>query len=159
MSASTLLTSSECRAAFDALLAGTHRQLRLYDRDLELWELEAPARHAALRAFCVAGGGRRIECLLDEDRDLARMHPRLMRLLRDFGHVLEIRHADPLTPRPDEAFVLADSHGVLRRPDKAALRGSVHPDDPATASALQQRFTELWQRAPGRIAATPLGLS
>ncbi len=158
MIASDLLTPSECRAAFDALLAGTRRQLRLYDRDLELWALDDPARHAALRAFCVAGGGRRVECLLDETGRVASAHPRLMQLVRDFGHVLEIRQADPLAPRPDQAFVLADRHGVLLRADKAAMRGKVHPDDAATVSALQQDFEALWQRAQGQVAATTLGL-
>ncbi len=54
-------TPSELHAAFDALLAGTQRQLRLYDHDLRWLDLDAAPRHAALRALCVAGGGRRIE--------------------------------------------------------------------------------------------------
>ena len=151
-------TPAEFRAAFDALLAATHRQLRLYDHDLSLLDIDDAPRLAALRALCVAGGGRRIELLLDDIGRVARDFPRLMVLLRDFGHVLEIRQADPDAPRPDQAFVLADRHGVLLRPDKAAVRGALHEADPARATALDHGFEEMWQRAPASVSASTLGL-
>ena len=151
-------TPSEFRAAFDALLAGTHRLLRVYDHDLSLLDIDDAPRLAALRALCVAGGGRRIELLLDDISRVARDHPRLMLLLRDFGHVLEIRQADPDAPRPDEAFVLADRHGVLLRADKSTVHGTLHPDDPGSATALHQNFEGMWQRAPASVSATTLGL-
>ena len=154
----TFETTSEFRDAFDTLLAGTQRQLRVYDHDLSVLDIDHPARLAALRALCVAGGGRRIELLLDDISRVARDHPRLMPLLRDFGHVLEIRQADPNAPRPDQAFVLADRHGMLVRADKAATRGTLHEDDPGSTAALHQSFEGMWQRAPASVSATTLGL-
>lgn len=158
MNTSTCITPSDCRAAFDAILARTPRELRLYDRDLELWQLDDATRHAALRALCVAGGGRRIECLLDDTRDVARKHPRLMQLVRDFSHVLAIRQVDPDAPRPDHACVLANRHDVLLRADKNAPHGTLHLDDPARAAALNQDFESLWQCAQAPLSATTLGL-
>ncbi|KAB2325263.1 hypothetical protein F8A86_02440 [Betaproteobacteria bacterium SCN1] len=158
MNALTFDTPAEGRAAFDTLLAGAHRLIRLYDREPLPWALDDTDRHAVLRAFCAAGGGRRIECLFDDTRHLTRDCPRLMRLLRDFGHVLEIRQTEADTPLPDEAFALADRHGILLRADKAALHGIMHPDDPGRATRLHQTFEALWQRAAVRISATPLGL-
>ncbi|MDP1645086.1 MAG: hypothetical protein Q8L71_06235 [Thiobacillus sp.] len=151
-------TPSEFRAAFDALLAGTQRQLRLYDHDLSLLDIDHAPRHAALRALCVAGGERRIELLLDDISRVARDHPRLMQLVRDFGHVLEILQADPDAPRPEQAFVLADRHGVLLRADKMAVHGTLHLDDPGSAVALHQSFEGMWQRAPASVSTTTLGL-
>ncbi|MHB1215108.1 MAG: DUF7931 domain-containing protein [Thiobacillus sp.] len=151
-------TPSEFRAAFDALLTSTQRLLRVYDHDLSLLDIDHAPRHATLRTLCVAGGGRRIELLLDDIDRVARDHPRLMQLVRDFGHVLEIRQADPNAPRPDQAFVLADRHGVLLRADKTAVRGAVHPDDPGGTTALHQTFEAMWQRAPASVPATTLGL-
>lgn len=151
-------TPSEFRSAFDTLLAGTHRQLRVYDHDPGLLEIDHPPRLAALRALCVAGGGRRIELLFDDISHVARDHPRLLLLLRDFGHVLEIRQADPDAPRPDQAFVLADRRGVLLRADKGVVHGAFHEDDPARATALNHSFEEMWQRAPAQVSATTLGL-
>ncbi len=151
-------TPAEFRAAFDTLLASTPRQLRLYDHDLSLLEIDHLSRHASLRALCVAGSGHRIELLLDDISRVVRDHPRLMQLVRDFGHVVEIRQTDPHAPRPDQAFVLADRHGVLVRADKAAVHGTLHPDDPAGAIPLQQRFEGMWQRSPAGVSASTLGL-
>lgn len=150
-------TPSEFRSAFDALLAGTHRQLRVYDHNLDLFEIDDAPRHAMLRALCVAGGSR-IELLLDDISRVARSHPRLMQLVRDFSHVLEIRQADPDAPRPDEAFALADHHGVLLRADKAAVHGTLHLDDARDAVLLHQQFEGMWQRSPAGVSATTLGL-
>ncbi len=151
-------TPAEFRAAFDALLSGTHRQLRLYDHDLGLLDLDHLDRHASLRALCVAGAGRRVELLLDDISRVARDLPRLMQLVRDFGHVLEIRQADPIAPRPDQAFVLADRHGVLLRADKAAVHGTLQLDAPHDAIPLHQSFELMWQRSPASVTATTLGL-
>lgn len=154
----TFETPAEFRTAFDALLTGTLHRLRLYDHDLSLLDIDHQPRHASLRALCVAGGGRRIELLLDDISRVASDHPRLMQLVRDFGHVIEIRQTDPDMPHPDQAFVLADQHGVLIRADKAAVHGTLHADDPGSASPLHQSFEGLWQRAPASLSATTLGL-
>lgn len=154
----TFETPSEFRAAFDALLAGAQRQLRLYDHDLSLLDIDHLPRHTALRALCVAGGGRRIEFLLDDISRVTRDQPRLMQLVRDFSHVLEIRQADPDAPRPDQAFVLADRHGVLLRADKSAVHGTLHMDDTRDSVALQQSFESMWQRSQASVTATSLGL-
>ena len=154
----TFETPSEYRTAFDTLLSHTQRQIRLYDHDLSLFDIDQQPRHASLRALCVADGGRRIELLLDDIQHVARNHPRLMQLVRDFGHVIEIRQADPVAPRPDQAFVLADRQGVLLRADKTAVHGTFHPDDPHTAVALNHDFEAMWQRSQASVTATTLGL-
>ena len=151
-------TPAELRAAFDALLVSTQRQLRVYDHDLGLFDIDHLPRHAALRALCVSGGRRRIELMLDDISRVARDHPRLMQLVRDFGHVIEIRQADPAAPRPDQAFVLADRYGVLLRADKAAVHGTLHMDDARDSVALQQSFDAMWQRSQASVTATTLGL-
>jgi hypothetical protein len=151
-------TPAEYRAALDQLLATDPRPLRIYDHDLDLLGLDALARHDTLRALCVAGGGRRIDILLDDISQVARAHPRLMQLVRDFGHVLDIRQADADAPRPDQAFVLAGRQSALVRPDKRAISGALHPGDTPLAVSLQQSFETLWQHAQTRVSATTLGL-
>jgi hypothetical protein len=151
-------TPSELHAAFDALLARTQRQLRVYDHDLSLLDLDQLPRHAALRAMCVAGGGHRVELLLDDIHHLTRNCPRLMQLVRDFSHVIEIRQADPDAPRPDEAFALADQRSMLIRADKTALRGTLHLDDASSTVNLHHSFESMWQRSQTHVSATTLGL-
>lgn len=151
-------TPSGLHAAFDALLARTLRQLRVYDHDLSLLDLDHLPRHAALRALCVAGGGHRIELLLDDIHHISRDCPRLMQLVRDFSHVIEIRQADPDAPRPDQAFVVADHHSALIRADKLALRGTLHLDDASSTVNLHHSFESMWQRSQTHASATTLGL-
>lgn len=151
-------TPAEYRAALDQLLATAPHQLRIYDHDLTMLALDAPPRHDTLRALCVAGGGRRIEMLLDDIGQVARVHPRLMQLVRDFGHVLDIRQASADAPRPEQAFVLAGRHSVLIRPDKLALPGALHLDDAHHATPLHQSFDVMWQHAQTHVSATTLGL-
>ena len=154
----TFETPAEFRAAFDALLDSTQRQLRVYDQNLSLFDIDQLPRHNRLRTLCVAGSGRRIELLLDEIHHVARDCPRLMQLVRDFGHVIEIRQADPNMPRPDQAFALADRHGALVRADKSALHGTLHLDDAHSTILLHQEFESMWQRAQASVTATTLGL-
>ena len=151
-------TPAEFRAAFDALLDCAQRQLRVYDQSLSLLDIDQLPRHNRLRAICVAGGGRRIELLLDEIHHVARDCPRLMQLVRDFGHVIEIRQADPNMPRPDQAFALADRHGALVRADKLALHGTLHLDGAHASIQMHQEFEGMWQRAQASVTATTLGL-
>jgi hypothetical protein len=158
MSAQGFDTAAGYQAAFDTLLAAAGRQLCLYECTLDDLRLEDPARHAALRAFCNRGGGRRLDILLDETDTLRIRHPRLIGLLRDFGHVLAIRQADPDAARPDHGFIVADRRGVLKRFDKQSLRGSLDLDDPHSALLLHQEFDALWERAPVFVSATTLGL-
>jgi len=158
MSAQGFDTAAGYQTAFDTLLAAAGRQLYLYERTLDDLRLEDPARHAALRAFCTGGGGRRLDILLDETDTLRIRHPRLIGLLRDFGHVLAIRQADPDAARPDHGFIVADRRGVLKRFDKQSLRGSLDLDDPHSALLLHQEFDALWERAPVFVSATTLGL-
>jgi hypothetical protein len=151
-------TPSGLHAAFDALLARTLRQLRVYDHDLSLLDLDHLPRHAALRALCVADGGHRIELLLDDIHHISRDCPRLMHLVRDFSHVIEIRQADPDAPRPDQAFAVADHHSAIIRADKAALRGALHLDDASSTVNLHHSFESMWQRSQTHVSATTLGL-
>ncbi len=154
----TFETPAEFRAAFDALLDSTQRQLRVYDQNLSLFDIDQLPRHNRLRTICVAGSGRRIELLLDEIHHVARDCPRLMQLVRDFGHVIEIRQADQNMPRPDQVFALADRHGALVRADKSALHGTLHLDDAHSTILLHQEFEGMWQRAQAGVTATTLGL-
>ena len=158
MSAQGFDTAVAYQAAFDTLLGAAGRQLCLYERTLDDLHLEDPARHAALRASCTGGGGRRLDILLDETDTLRIRHPRLIGLLRDFGHVLSIRQTDAEASRPDHGFAIADRRGVLKRFDKQSLRGSLDLDDPRAALLLQQEFDALWERAPVFVSATTLGL-
>lgn len=151
-------TSSEYQTALDQILAAARQRIRLYDATLNEGGFNGKERYAALRDFCLAGNGRRLEILLDDPVYLQHHCPRLMELLRNFSHIVEVRQTDRDSGPPAYGFVLADRSVWLRRIDKTAFPGQFDLDDAASAALLHQQFDHLWPRAVASVSATTLGL-
>ena len=160
MSLTEFDTLADYQAALDILIAEAQWRLRFYDATLEKGGFNAAARYERLRAFCLVGGGqRRIEILLDDPVHVQTQCPRLMNLLRDFSHVVEIRQTDGDSERPVYAFALADRSIWLKRFDKDTLPGHWARDDAAGTVLLHQEFEQLWLRAIPNVSASTLGLA
>ena len=151
-------TLAEYQTALDQLIATAHHSLRIHDHDLQAGDFNSKARHAGLHTFCLAGSARRIEILLDDTAYVQNRCPRLMTLLRDFSHVIEVRQTEADSERSTCSFALADRSAWLKRFDKDALPGQLNLDDAANAALLHQQFDQLWQRAVASVSATTLGL-
>ena len=152
-------TLADYQTALDALIAEAQWRLRFYDATLEKGGLNAAARYQQLRAFCLGNPQRRIEILLDDPTHVQTQCPRLMSLLRDFSHIIEIRQTESDSERPAHGFALADRSAWLKRFDKDALPGLWARDDAAGAVLLHQAFEQLWQRATPNVSASTLGLA
>lgn len=152
-------THTEYLTALDGLIATAQWRLRFYDTTLETAGLNETSSYQQLRAFCLGNPQRRIEILLDDPIYVQTHCPRLMGLLRDFSHVLEIRQTESESQRPAYAFALADRGGWLKCFDKNALPGEWASDDAASAVLLHQEFQQLWQRAIPNVTISTLGLS
>ena len=157
MSETEFHTRDEYQAAFDRLIEVARLRICIYDSTLEKAGFDTPARHQRLREFCLAGVTRRIEILLDDTAYLQQQCPRLMTLLRDFSHVIEIRQTEVDSERPAYSFALADRNTWLKCFEKNAVTGQLALDD-AISTVLLQQFDQLWQRAPASVSATTLGL-
>jgi len=151
-------TLTEYQHALDELIAQAHARLRFYDATLENSGFNSAKPYARLRDFCLGGWPRRIEMLVDDPAYLQKHCPRVMHLLRDFSHVLEIRQCDDAAMRPEHAFALADCAGWLRRFDKHALVGQWAANDASGATTLNREFELLWQRAIPSVSFSTLGL-
>lgn len=152
-------TLAEYQDALEQLIASAQWRLRFYDTTLETAGLNETARYQQLRAFCLGNPQRRIEILLDDPTHVQTHCPRLMNLLRDFSHVLEIRQTESESERPAYAFALADRGGWLKCFDKNALPGEWSSDDAASAVLLHQEFEPLWQRGIPNVSVSTLGLA
>ncbi len=158
MSKSDFQTIVEYQAALDQIIVAAQHSIRIHDRDLDASGFNSMVAYEKLQRFCLAGGPRRIEILLDDTAYVQNRCPRLMTLLRDFSHVIEIRQTAADGEQPDYGFALGDRNMVLKRADKSALQGQLDADDAASAAVLHQQFDYLWQRAAGSVSATTLGL-
>jgi hypothetical protein len=151
-------TPGEYRQAFDRLLTGTRRHLRIYDQDLLELALDTPQRIEALRQLCLSGSFPRIEILLRDWSAVRDRQPRLMALLQQFSHAMEIRQEEQISEPAMESFVTGDDRLALVRPHRDGWRSLLHLDDPLSARAHIQNFDQLWQRSEGPLASRPLGL-
>jgi len=151
-------TPGEYRQAFDRLLSLSQRQLRIYDQDLLELALDSPRRIEALRQLCLSGSPQRIEILLRDWSTVRDRQPRLMGLLQQFSHVMEIRREEEISEPAMESFVIGDDRLILVRPHRDSWRSLLHLEDPLSARAHMQNFDQLWQRSEGPLAVRQMGL-
>lgn len=159
MSPTEFHTLTDYQTALDALIAEAQWRMRFYDATLEKSGFNTTLRYEQLRAFCLGSPQRRIEILLDDPTHVQTQCPRMMNLLRDFSHVVEIRQTESDSERLAHSFALADRSVWLKRFDKDALPGLWAHDDAAGAVLLHQEFEQLWQRAIPNVSASTLGLA
>lgn len=152
-------THADYLTALDALIAEAQWRLRFYDATLDKSGLNTVARCQHLRAFCLGSPQRQLEILLDDPALVQTRCPRLMSLLRDFSHIVEIRQTESDSERPAYGFALADRSVWLKRFDKDAEPGQWARDDAAGAVLLHQEFEQLWQRAIPNVSVSTLGLA
>ncbi len=143
------------KAVDTALLAATG-QMCVFDRDLSCIDLESPARVAALTDFLKAGGKLRI--VVHDTLRLESRSPRLLALLRNFLHSVELRRSsEDLRSLPECYLLGANGHGVVRfHVDHA--RGKLVCADAGEIRPWQDRFEQMWGTAEPCAIGRVLGL-
>ncbi len=145
------------RQAIDATLALASHEIRIFDRNTEQMALEEPARAELLAAF-LAGRDRRLRIVVHDPTFLLTRCPRLLALVRRYGHAVELRQSPDHLRNLADCEVLADkAHGTLRTHADHA-RGKRFVDDPQAIHPWWQRFDELWEASEPCSPATVLGL-
>jgi hypothetical protein len=160
MSESTELFDSEAgfRAAIDLTLAAAQHEVRIFDRDLVRMGLEDTAHVALLGRFFATGTGHRLRMVLHDTAPLEKYSPRLIALMRQHGHAMEIRQTPDHLRQLTDCWVLADqAHGAIRfHADHP--RGKRIAASPAEIRSWWQRFDELWEAGEPCSLGTATGL-
>ena len=159
MSPTEFNTRADYQTALAALISEAQLRLRFYDATLKKGGFNTATRYEQLRLFCLGSPQRRIDIMLDDPAHVITQCPRLMNLLRDFSHVVEIRQTDGDSERPAYGFALADRNAWLKHSDKNFVPGLWARNDAAGAVLLHQQFELLWQRAIPNVSASTLGLA
>jgi hypothetical protein len=135
------------RAAIDATILAARHELRLFDGDLGRMALDEASRNALLVGFLAADQNRRLRIVIHDPAPLRARHPRLLNLIRNHGHQIEIRQTPDHLRHLADRFVLADElHGTIRfHADHA--RGKRIGDDATEVHPYWQRFGDLWEES------------
>lgn len=153
-----LLGRQEYTEALDQLIGLATRTLRIFDRNLEGAGYETLARAEALKNFLATDRANRLQLAVHDVSFLTQSCPRLVSLLKYYGHAIEIRETMDEAKGVYDPFAIADETHYLHRFHYQQNRAELALDDPAGSQALIRRFEEIWLTSVPAAPATTLGI-
>lgn len=156
--AEAFASESAYRAAIDLTLAIAQREIRIFDQDLVHLGMDDAAHTALLGRFLAASANRRLRIVLHDTAPLETRLPRLIGLLRLYGHAIEVRKTPDHLRQLRDCWVLADqAHGVIRfhADQPRGKRIAAAPDE---IKPWWQRFDDLWEASEPQSPASTTGL-
>lgn len=153
-----LATIQEYTTALDTLCGLARRNLYFFEKNYDGIGFNAEARYETLRQFFLANPANRLYILAHDTNFLSTRCPRMMMLLRNFGHAMSIYQTPRTLHRITEPFAVADESHYVRRFHFDDTRGILAQNDPENARALNSRFMEMWSASSPGVSTTKLGL-
>lgn len=144
--------------ALDTVCASAQRTLNIFEKNFEDIGFNSEARFDTLRHFLLASSNNRLRLLAHDPQHLVRYCPRVMLLLRQFGHNMSIYQTPPHLQSISEPFAVADDAHYVRRYHFDDTRGLLAQNDPEGARLLNSRFQEMWVSSHPCASGTTLGL-
>lgn len=145
-------------AALDTVCASARHTLNIFEQDFSDIGFNSEARYDALRHFLLGSTNNRLRLLAHDPQHLVRFCPRMMMLLREFSHSMEIFQTPTHMKGVTEPFAVADNATFVRRYHFDDARGLLAKNDPEGARLLNSRFQEMWQASHPGATPTRLGL-
>lgn len=151
-------SESAYRGAIDATLAAARREIRIFDRDLSRMALGTRPRAELLKEFLAGAPDRRLLVVVHDIAPLERDMPRIIDLIKVYGHMIETRLTPEHLRHLTDCWVLADqAHGTIRfHADHA--RGKWVAGMPAEVAPWWRRADDLWLEAQACFPGTATGL-
>ena len=154
----TLNGTADYIAALDTLCSLAQRSLYVFEKNFEDIGFNSEVRHGILRRFLLANPANRLHLLAHDARPMLQHCPRLLLLLRQFGHSMYIYQTPKHLLHLTEPFAVADESHYVRRFHFDDPRGILAQNDAEGARVLKSRFTEMWASSHPALSATTLGL-
>jgi hypothetical protein len=145
-------------AALDTVCASAQHTLNIFEQNYEDIGFNSEARFDILRHFLLASPINRLNLLVHDPQHLIRFCPRMMMLLRQFGHGMFIYQTPKNLQNITEPFAVADDAHYVRRFHFDDTRGLLAKNDPEGARLLNSRFREMWASSHPCASGTTLGL-
>jgi hypothetical protein len=149
---------TEYIAALDQVCASTRHTLNIFEKDFADIGFNSEARYDTLRHFLLGSPNNRLSLLTHDPQHLIRYCPRMMMLLREFSHSMEILQTPPHMRNVTEPFAVADNSNYVRRYHFDDARGLLAQNDPEGARLLNSRYQEMRQVSHTGATPTRLGL-
>jgi len=131
-------------AALDTLCGQARHSLFLFEKDFVNIGFNDESRIEALRGFLLANPNNRLHFLAHDTRPMSQYCPRLMTLLHQFGHNMNIYQTPKNLQHLTAPFAVADESHYVRRFHFDDTRGILGQNDGEEARRLKSRFIEMW---------------
>lgn len=144
--------------AIATIIGLAHHQLRIFDRNLRNEGYNSRERIESLERFLLASRTNRLTIVLHDIDYLTRECPRMMDLLKRFGHAIGIYQTGDEARNVSDPFIVADDNHYLHRFHIDQPRAALGINDPEGAQELARRFDEIMTASEPAAPPTTLGL-
>jgi hypothetical protein len=153
-----LATLAEQVAAIEELIGLARHTIRVFDQDLAQTGWNSPVRADRLADFLRGVRGRRVDVIVHDTRYVESACPRLLRLVRTYGHAMTILRTGEGARVATDPLVIVDGEHYLHRFHFEQSRATLGISQPDQAQPLARRFEEIWATGEPGISGTVLGL-
>ena len=154
---SPIFGNAEYEAAIDTILGKASGRIRIFDHVLGK-EYNSLHRCDLLRHFLLASRRNSLQIVLHDVQTMDRNCPRILNLLRTYGHAISIHETHPTAKLVYDPFVIVDDRCFVHRFHFDEMRGLVALEDPIGTHTFIERFSEIWEASSPVVFATTLGL-
>ena len=144
--------------AIDELIAIARHHIRVFDQDLSQTGWNTAARADRLAAFLREFRGRSLDIIVHDTRYLEAACPRMMSLLRNYGHAMTIYRTGAEARIATDPLMIVDGMHYLHRFHFEQPRAALGVSQPQQTQPLASRFEEIWVTGEPGVTGTVLGL-
>ena len=148
----------EYEAALNTLLEQAQHKVRIFDFNLSDGGYNSPRRFELLQRFLLASPANRLEIVLHETDYHLRFCPRMMTLIKQFSHAIEVKQTGSEAQRAYDPFATTDRACHVHRFHYEDSRAVLALHDITGTEMLNGRFDEIWETSFPVAANTILGL-
>ena len=149
---------TEYVSALDELCGLAQHSLFIFENDFDGLGFNSEARYNLLRRLLLSGQNVRLNLLAHDTKPLVSFCPRIMLLLRQFGHLMHVYQTPANLRHLTAPFAVADARHFVRRFHFDDTRGIFAQNDPEGAILLKSRFEEMWESSHPGASTSTLGL-
>lgn len=153
-----LIGESDYAQALNTVIAEASQHLCIFDQSFEKGDYASIKRYDLMHAFLQKGEQVKLTIILQNMHFFSANCPRLMDLLRIYGHKMTVYETNDFAKMAKDCFVIADKQHFCRRFHIDQARFKFALNDIETCSSLLLRFDELLAETTQTISVTKLGL-
>ena len=144
--------------AIDALLALAVTRVLVFDRDLADTGWDDARRAENVKAFLRRSRNAELRMILHDTRHLESACPRIVALLRVYGHAMSVWRTGAEARGANDALTIVDGRHALNRYHVDQPRATLFVSMPQAVRPLTERFEEIWATGEPAVGGTTLGL-